>query len=554
MSKLKFLTFLGLILVFLVLLPSSAVCGTVSLTQIKDSLCQELTHYPPEELLGLDWKDIDANYQDQWLMAVYSELGINPLWVDENGPTEQAKRIFTALKDVEADGLDSNGYEVEEIASLWEMRTATHLARLDIHLTLGLLGYVHDMQKGRLAPKLQNPKLFDRAGGELFHPVTAIAEARNHVDINAYLAGLAPGHRHYQALRKELRQYRKIAAEGGWPGITSGPAIYPGKSDGRIPAVRQLLTITGDLTGAVGTNLELYDDALVDAVKKYQGRHGLKVDGIIGKRTTAALSVPVEKRIRQILLNMERWRWTEHELGRKYVLIDIAGFNLQGVVDNHIQLEMRVIVGKLHHETPVFSDTIKYIEFHPFWNITPSIARNEMLGELRKDSNYLAAKHIRLFSSWQSDAEELDPQSIDWNEVSRKKISRYKLRQDPGPWNALGVVKFVFPNKYSVYLHDTPAQSLFKETDRAFSHGCIRLNKPIQLAQFLLVDSRNEWSQRLIQEVLEKKKRKIIRLHQQIPVHLVYQTVWVDKDEALHFSKDLYGRDKQLGKALFGEE
>jgi L,D-transpeptidase YcbB len=536
------------------LLFPSAVLGAVSPVQIKDCLCRELTHYPPEELLGIDWKATDASDQEQWLMAVYSELGIKPLWVDGNGPTEQAKHIFTALGDVGADGLNSSDYEVEEITSLWEMRTADHLARLDVHLTLGLLGYVHDMQQGRLAPKLQNPKLFDRAGGELFDPLTAISEARNHVDIAEYLAGLAPDHRHYRALKTELKQYQRIAAEGGWPGIASGQAMHPGKSDARIPAVRQLLTITGDLTTAVVVSLELYDDVLEDAVKSFQGRHGLKVDGIIGRRTTAALSVPVEKRIQQILLNMERWRWTEHELGAKYVLIDIAGFNLQGVVDHHIQLEMRVIVGQRHHETPVFSDTIKYIEFHPFWNITPSIARNEMLGDLREDNNYLTTKHIRLFSSWQADADELDPLSLDWNEVTRKQISRYKLRQDPGPWNSLGVVKFVFPNKYSVYLHDTPTQSLFEETDRAFSHGCIRLNEPIKLAQFLLVDSSDKWNNQSIQELVDNERRRIVKLQQQVPVHLVYQTVWVDKDEALHFSKDLYGRDKQLGKALFGGE
>ncbi len=195
-----------------------------------------------------------------------------------------------------------------------------------------------------------------------------------------------------------------------------------------------------------------------------------------------------------------------------------------------------------------------YIEFNPFWNITSSIARNEMLPELRKNKHYLETKHIRLFSNWQSDGKELAPETINWDEVSRRQISRYKLRQDPGPWNALGVVKFVFPNKYSVYLHDTPGQELFKEENRAFSHGCIRLNKPRKLAEFLLSFNNAGWTDEVINQVIEKKKRRVVRLVEPVPIHLVYQTAWVNKNGTLHFSRDIYGRDKKLVEALFGKE
>ena len=528
--------------------------AVVSSTQINIALSEELTTCYPEELLGLGYYDVDCSNQEKWLAAVYHDLGIQPLWVNENGPTDQGKLIFAALKSVGVDGLRPDDYGLAKIASLWESRRADHLARLDIDLTLGLSGYIHDMQEGRLAPRLRYPKLFNQAGNLDFDPLQALSEARSNGDMAAYLAGLAPGHRHYRALKKELEHYKNIAAQGGWPTILPGNMLYPNDSDNRIPSVRQLLKITGDLTMGPEINLKQYDDELVAAVKKFQARHGLQVDGIIGRRTIAALAVPVEKRIEQILINMERWRWIEHELGLKYVLVDIAGFNLQGVVDDITHLEMRVIVGKRHHETPVFSDTVKYIEFNPFWNITPGIARNEMLEKLRKNSDYLASKHIRLFSSWHTDGVELDPHSIDWSQVSRKQISRYKLRQDPGSWNALGVVKFVFPNKYSVYLHDTPVQSLFEKNHRAFSHGCIRLSEPEKLAEFLLAESDAGWSPERIEQVIESGKRKIVRMPKPIPVHLVYQTAWVDKNGALQFSRDLYGRDRHLTQALFGDE
>ncbi len=298
----------------------------------------------------------------------------------------------------------------------------------------------------------------------------------------------------------------------------------------------------------------MYDADLVIAIKRFQERHNLEVDGIIGRETARNLNIPVQQRIQQILINMERWRWTKHDLGARYVLVDIAGFTLQAVENDSTQLEMRVIVGKRHHKTPVFSDSIKYIEFNPFWNITTSIARNEMLGKLRKDYTYLTREHIKLFSNWQADGKELDSEAINWDEISRKQISRFKLRQEPGPWNALGVVKFVFPNKYSIYLHDTPVHSLFEKADRAFSHGCIRLSKPEQLAGFLLKFNDAHWNAEKIHQIVEKKKRKIISLRSPIPVHLVYQTAWVAKDETIRFSKDLYGRDQKLTDALFDVE
>lgn len=545
---------LGCIVVLLLFFVSPCVVySSVSIAQIDAAMSKELESYP-EELFGLDWFDSGVQCQDQWLATVYHNLGVHPLWVNEEGPTDQAERIFAALKNANVDGLDPSDYGVYKIASEWEGRSEGQLVRLDIDLTLGLLAFIYDMREGRMAPRLHNPKLFDQAGCVVFDPVNSIAEVLKRSDPSDYFASLAPQHRHYRVLRQQLHKYLGIAAHGGWPRIALGETLRSSDVDSRIPAVRALLTITGDLSHIEDSQQDLFSKELELAVKSFQDRHGLEVDGVIGKKTIAAFNVSAEERVTQILINMERWRWTEHNLGSKYVLVDIAGFELQGVVDDVVQLDMRVIVGKQHHETPVFSDSIKYIDFNPFWNITPSIARNEMLEKLREDSEYLESKHIRLFSSWQADGVEIAPQSIDWSQVSKKQIGRYKLRQDPGEWNALGVVKFVFPNKYSIYMHDTPGRNLFEKSDRAFSHGCIRLGAPNRLAEFLLAGNEKGWTLEKISRLIETNKRKIISLKPPVPVHLVYQTAWVDKDEVIHFSKDLYGRDQQLIHALFGEE
>jgi L,D-transpeptidase YcbB len=524
-----------------------------SFALINRELLKELSGFP-EKPIGIDWCNVDEAKQEQWVSAVYQELGMHPLWVNANGPTEQAKLALSTLKSVGDDGLNPENYGIVPIESKWTNHSAASLARLDIEITIGLLGYIHDMQEGRLVPNQQNSKLFDQAGCPSFDPVNALFSARNNEDLEAYLAGLAPSHRYYRALKQELKHYRDIADKGGWPIIPAGKTLHPKESDTRVPDLRRLLIITGDLVTDIELSNQIYDDGLFAAVRKFQLRHGLDVDGFVGKDTTEALNVPIEKRIHDILINMERWRWTEHDLGTKYVLVDIAGFNLQGAVKDIPLLEMAIIVGKLHHETPVFSDTIKYLEFNPFWNITTSIATNEMLPELRKDSNHLANKHIKLFSSWKDDAVELDPQNINWNQMSKKQMAVFKLRQEPGIWNALGVVKFVFPNKYSIYMHDTPVHSLFKKSNRAFSHGCIRLSEPKHLAEFILKDNDAGWTGEAIQKVIKSEKRTVVKLHKPIPVHLVYKTAWVDKNGLLHFSKDLYGRDRKLSNALFGEQ
>jgi murein L,D-transpeptidase YcbB/YkuD len=231
-------------------------------------------------------------------------------------------------------------------------------------------------------------------------------------------------------------------------------------------------------------------------------------------------------------------------------MINIANFTLTAFNNRTMVLNFPVIIGQQQHQTPVFSDSIIYIEFNPFWTITPNIAKNEELPNLRKNRQYLAERHVRLFNGWRADAVELDSTKIDWQKVTRSQIAGFKLRQDPGPWNALGRIKFVFPNKYSIYMHDTPTKDLFERNKRDFSHGCIRLSNPLALAIFALEDQGQGWTKEKVESYFYSDQRMIIRLNTPLPIHITYQTTWVDKEGRIHFNKDIYGRDEKLYEAL----
>ncbi len=538
-------------LTFFLLLPTSLLAKPT-----ETDLSMEMAKYlvcSPVELLSVQQQLPTLAKRDLCLATVYLKLGKKPLWVTVDGPTPMAEIILNYLRKSFQHGLEPDEYEVNRMLQLWNSESAEELALLDTTITYNLVKYVHDISYGQLKPLDSDPELFAEAGDKGFNPVLTIEHILATSDLDKFLSELPPQHQHYLNLIAALAQYREIAALGDWPVIPEGNTLRPNDKDSRITAVRERLKRTADFSSeVVPADPEIYDSELEIGVLRFQHRHGLEVDGIIGKNTLAALNVPVRHRVDTIRINMARWRWHAHDLGDKYVLVNIASFNLkayQGKGDV-LALDIPVIVGKEQHQTPVFSDRIKYIDFNPFWNITPSIARNEELPELRKNPRHLVERNIRLFSSWQSDAVELDSTTINWHAISSSKISGFKLRQDPGPWNALGKVKFVFPNHYSVYMHDTPAPGLFNRTQRDFSHGCIRVSDPLALAVFLLNGQRGGWDEMKVREVYNQTTRKIIQLSSFIPVHITYQTTWVDKDGTIHFNNDIYARDAKLHNAL----
>jgi murein L,D-transpeptidase YcbB/YkuD len=539
-----------ILLIVLILLSGNSTAADKA-DELQQAMTAHLDCYPME-LIDFDKQKPLLETKEFCLAIIYHETGAQPLWVNEDGPNSKARIIFDFLKRADAEGLDPADYEIFEIMELWSSDKPNDLARLDTLLTYNLVKYIHDMSYGQQKFRLSRPDLFAEAGNAQFDPLQAVEAARLANDLNAYLNSLAPRHRYYTNLKEALAQIKAQPHIAEWAEIPEGPLIKPGGSDPRLPAIRQRLAEEHGL--AAETNEAFfYDDALAEAISLFQKRHGLETDAIIGPQTLAALNISLENKINIIRANMARWRWQAHDLGETYVMVNIAGFSLTAVHNGETTLDLPVIVGKSQHQTPVFSDSIKYLDFNPFWNVTPSIARNEELPALRKNPNHLVERNIRLFSSWQEDASELDSTAIDWPNISRNQMSRYKLRQDPGPWNALGRVKFVFPNHHSVYLHDTPARDLFDNSFRSFSHGCIRVSRPLDLALFALQMEDPLWSSEKIEAIVASGERKVIRLSKPLPIHITYQTVWLDKERIIHFNNDIYNRDARLLEVLLSK-
>lgn len=482
---------------------------------------------------------------------MFSTTNGEPLWVTGEGPTEKAKIILSYLENCYQHGLNPKEYQVDRLLELWSTEDADKLAELDTTLTYNLVKYIHDISYGHLNLLESNPAFFAEAGDTDFDPVFALKQVLATRDLNTFLGNLPPQHHQYLSLKAGLAHYRKIAENGGWTKVPDGPKLSPGDIDERIVAVRKRLQVTDALLGsAEGADAANYDPMLKQAVLAFQRQHGLGVDGVIGKNTISALNIPVAEKIASIRINMARWRWQAHDLGEKYVLVNIASFNLKAFEGEEIVLDIPVIVGEDQHQTPVFSGSITYIDVNPFWNIPTSIAQNEELPALRKNSNHLISRHVRLFSSWRADASELDSTVINWHTVTEGQIAGYRLRQDPGPWNALGKIKFIFPNAYSVYMHETPAHNLFGRTKRNFSHGCIRVSDGLSLALFLLRNQPVDFPIEKFEETYNQALRKVITLSAPVPVHITYLTTWVDKNGKMNFNRDIYDRDTKLYSAL----
>jgi len=527
---------------------SSFALPAVSEERLQQTLVEQLEHYP--ESLGLiedrnlGLVEIDAHIDD-----VYQAQEFRPLWVNGGGPGKQAGVLLAVIKAADTEGLNPEDYFLSRIEECWTAQDAVSLARLDILLTRALGAYVADAQEGRINPCKIDPKLFACARDANIDLVELAEQALASADLRRFLELRVPAHERYRDLRAALARYHAYAAAGGWEPIPEGKTLRLGMRDQRMPAIRKRLSITEDFTSE-DLFSEIFDAPLREAVVRFQMRHGLDADGVLGKATRKAMNISVEALIRRIVINMEQWRWLSHDLGDTRVEVNIAGFVLDVFKSGNRVLSMPVIVGKLLHETPVFSGMMTYLEFNPYWSIPPSIAKNEMLPELEKDPHYLLERNIRVFRSWEAGAAELDSTSINWNDAGDD-IFRYKLRQDPGPDNALGTVKFVFPNKYEVYLHDTPTPNLFGRSQRAFSHGCIRVSRPIELASFLLGGEEKGWAIDRIQAIIASRKPTVVRLEAPVPVHIAYRTVWLEADGSVHFREDVYGRDKLLEEALF---
>lgn len=504
----------------------------------------------PAAKLGIKGRRMASSAISEELGKRYREQNLEPVWVTPDGPGARAAILYETLKSTPDEGLRSDDYWVGEIESLWPSRNEDDLAKLEILLSVGLAAYMADVSEGRTDPRKLDPELFATARDVRVDPVALAVEAVHVQDLRSFLASQPPGHVHYRRLKKALSDYRALAAQGEWEPVSGGETLKPGMESDRISKVRARLQRTGDLPPDSPPILR-YDEALESAVKRFQKRFHLEIDGAIGNKTVAAMNIPISQLIRRIIINMERWRWLSHDLGDKRIFVNIAGFYLQGSHDGTIDLFMPVIVGEQYHKTPVFSAFIKYLEFNPYWNIPNSIASNELYPALLKDPNHLKKKNIRTFVGSGADKVEVDSSAIDWARIGPESIRGFRLRQDPGPKNSLGTVKFVFPNRFDVYLHDTPTPHLFKRPRRDFSHGCIRVSRPLELASYLLGGAENGWDVDRMKKIIDSGKPTIVKLDKPYPIHILYRTAAVGDDGLVYFADDLYGRDRLLEKALF---
>lgn len=485
------------------------------------------------------------------LPRFYQLQNYRPVWIQNSSIAPQASAFIDIISNAENEGLKTTDYHLEEIRASLKLLSTTqldtstqNLADLDLLLTDAFLLYVSHLINGRIDPEdvdfswVKNYNTID------FTKILSLGTDTN--QLQNTLDNLQKPE--YRNLRKALIQYKIIQANGGWLYIPSGTKIERGKRDERVKLLRKRLTISGDLGKDLPDNGNLYDDNLINAVKNFQLRHGLDNDGIVGPSTLEALNVPVDKRIDQIKINMERYRWLPKDLGSRNIQVNIPDFQLRVVQNGKTVMSMPVVVGKPYWNTPLFSAEMTYLILNPDWNIPRSIALEETLPKIRSDAQYVTRHNIKVYRDWNSS--EVDPTTIDWSKFNANNFN-LRFRQVPGPYNPLGRIKFLFPNPYNVYLHDTPLKHLFKKAQRNFSHGCIRVEDPLRLAEFVL-SSKPGWTKEKIQAGIKMGRTQSIELPEPIPVYLFYFTSWVEDDGTIQFRKDIYGRDKELEQALTG--
>ncbi len=458
------------------------------------------------------------------VQTFYWNRGYAPAWIDEEGLTPGGQALVRTLSSADGEGLPVERYDPRRLvgqaphvipASVGET-PADRRAKLDVAFTWAFLRYAVDVSAGvadpagstslwRAKPRaIDAAALLDQAVRE-GTPVRALSAAR-------------PAHPQYRALSEALGRYREIASAGGWPTLPARASLKPGKASPHTAALRERLQASGDF-GGVGMG-DVFDKPLVEALKAFERRHGLKADGILDKATVEALNVPVEDRIRQIELNLERWRWQDWSPEGRSILVNVPTFQLHAYEAGREALTMRVVTGKGDSPTPVFGETLRHVVFSPHWNVPPNILEMEILPAMRRNPGYLARNNM---------------------ELVRTESGALSVRQRPGPRNSLGLVKFLFPNPFHVYLHDTPQDALFARHRRAFSHGCVRLEKPEELARFVLQGT--EWSDAEIARAMRAGRERWVNLEQAIPVTIAYFTTWVDDDGTVRFGPDVYRHD-----------
>jgi L,D-transpeptidase YcbB len=478
----------------------------------------------------------------------YQERGFDPIWYDSGG-IRQLDELKEAICQSAQEGLNPASYHLNVIDRVHEranddesddVTRAEELAKLELLASHAFLLYGSHLLSGVINPRWD----LVRAELDLFSRMEGGLEAGGVADV--LHEELAPSHQGYQQLRETLRRYQEIDAAGGWPQVEATRDW----EDQRQAVIGRLIS-EGDMQGrdrgsadTEGLSEQYSEEEITTAIRMFQRRHRLVDDGVFGPATAAAMNVPVREKIRQIERNMERWRWLPPRISGKHVLVNVAAFELSAMEGTNTVMTMPIVVGEEYRETPLFSDEISYLEVNPYWNIPRSIAVQDMLPRIQQDEAYLERSRMEVLES----GTVVDPADVEWEELSEEEFP-YRLRQEPGPHNALGRVKFMFPNEYAVYLHDTPDDHLFERRERLYSSGCIRVAKPLELAEWLL-EGDPEWTSSRLDDTVRSEETKQIVLPHPVPVYLAYWTVWVGDDDLVYFGGDVYGEDEELAGSL----
>jgi len=519
-----------------------------------------------EDASDVIMNSIGTQPSGSFLRTLYKQLFFIPVWMHEKGLSQSAKVLFAHIKNDKT--LDKTGKLYQDAQFLEQRAKEIYAAeepitqKIDLEFRISQLyeaytnyAYLGSINWGAFNARISNLMVNDVSTEWVLHRPSFDATATLEnvamgASLESELTNAIPTKYRYKALEKELIKYREIKENGGWHPIIMAHKFKRGKPNEAVPNLRERLRATGDYTPCKkGKETLVYDRCLQKAVKNFQKRHGLKADGDIGSSTLKQLNKTVDERITSILLNLDRIKWLKQRHERRHIVINIPDFMLSFEEDGKLIQSIKTVVGRPTNPTPIFSNRVRTIVLNPYWNLPTSIIQKEMIPKLIRNPNAMAKKGIEIRAGWGKDAKKINPKSVDWAQYMYSKVVPFRFAQLPGPRNALGKIKFLFPNKFSVYMHDTPAKKLFYKKVRAFSHGCIRLQKPRELLKtFSNFNSNIDFNQS--QKILKGKKKTFISLEETVPVDVVYLTAWVDYDGKLQFRDDIYGYDRMQLKSF----
>jgi L,D-transpeptidase YcbB len=496
---------------------------------------------------------------DTLLPHFYQQREFTPAWTPDGTLSSQAKALVKAIERAHLEGLQPLDYhlsKIVELSKIAERGKTKHSIRwtellfgLDLLCTDAFLTYAGHLAHGKVDPETLKPAWQGLCVDEELIPTLEGALASDRIEET--LGKLLPHHDFYTSLKKKLASCRELAKRQDWSVLSADPPLRKGDQGKRVKNLRRRLYDSGDLEDKTATHQDLFGDELEKALCGYQKRHGLEVTGVLDRPTVAALNIPFEERARQIEFNLERWRWLPHDLGERFIYVNIANFELELFEGSRRIIAMKVVAGAEAWQTPEFASQMTHLVINPYWTIPIPVLLKEIAGYILQDPNYLRNNKMVILRGRGDQEIEADADTIDWAKLTEKNLN-FRIRQDPGPLNVLGRLKFVFPNKYEIFLHDTPYQEDFAKTARVFSHGCVRAEKPVELAAYVL-RGKPGWDMERIMAAIEEPCEQTVKLIDPINVYFLYGTAWQDKDGQMQFRPDIYMKDLRLARALSQE-